>query len=711
MRLVTERANHHALKAVLSAHLNQTNLPISLVSGEQPRLEGHHPRPLFNCNEMAVGFFPVEGLESSALLEWEEDYFTRAVHPLYTQRQLTPAVTDAFKGMGARLPSIRRNRLAETVFWCAALPALCDDGLLPDEERAQIPDVVEWFALYNKSNEHAIAEACSELGAQEPTDFLRVRCAYRMTPCQTKPFLVTTPIYYVNAAPHIGHVYSTLVADAVARYHRAKGETVFFTTGTDEHGQKVAQAAEKLGKTPQEFTDGVAAEFRKCFEEMRFSYDHFIRTTDEAHEKSVQEIWTKLEATGDIYIGKYQGWYCISDEAFLTDLNVKDGVNREGVPCKVSIESGNECKWVEEENYMFRLSKFQEPILKWLKENPRSVVPEFRRREVIKFVEGGLLDLSISRKKSTCQWGVAIPGSEEHVMYVWLDALSNYFTSSRLGKDGELLGWNESGRWPADLHVLGKDINKFHAVYWPAFLFAAGLEPPTSLVVHGWWTKDKQKISKSLGNGFDPIEKANEFGHDALKYFLLRESSFCDDGDYSDRNMILRLNSELADTLGNLVMRCTAEKINEKQEWPEPNELNEKDRRMIQAMEALGGTVDHYFLIPDIQRALISVFDVLRMLNTYTTETAPWTLKKTDEVRLATVLRVIMEGVRICVTLLQPVLCDAAPAILTQLGVPQELWTHWEKSNALTFGRIPSGTPLGPATPEAKFNKKDVPIL
>lgn len=350
---------------------------------------------------------------------------------------------------------------------------------------------------------------------------------------------------------------------------------------------------------------------------------------------------------------------------------------------------------------MFRLSKFQEPILNWLKSNPRSVVPEFRRREVIKFVEGGLLDLSISRKKSTCSWGVPIPGSDEHVMYVWLDALSNYYTSARV-VDGKLVDAAQTGRWPADLHVLGKDILKFHAVYWPAFLIAAGLELPKSLVVHGWWTKDKQKISKSLGNVFDPVAKANEFGHDALRYFLLRESSFNDDGDYCDKNMISRLNSELADTFGNLAMRCVAPKINVDGNWPVCGTLEEKDIAIVSQINSLAGAVDHYMLIPDIQRALISIFDVLRSLNLYVTETAPWKLVATDKVRLGTVLYVIMEGVRICATLLQPVLSDTCPRLLDQLNVPQELRRG---PHAFEFGKMKSGTPLGTAPAEVWFSK------
>eukprot|EP00744_Colponema_vietnamica_P008232 GILI01011765.1.p1 GENE.GILI01011765.1~~GILI01011765.1.p1 ORF type:complete len:708 (-),score=161.20 GILI01011765.1:58-2181(-) len=702
LRLVTERANHQALKVALAAlDVGAANFSVSLSANASPTLEGLQ-RPIFSCNE-AVKYLLKNPptIEEESLLEWEEVHFSAAVRSLYTQRVLNDNVMNAFKELQGKLPTVVQSSASKIVFWCAVLPALCQDGLLPDSSLSEIPDVVAWFNAYRDEKENSIADACASLGVQEMSDFLRVRRNYRMTAPQEKPFYVTTPIYYVNASPHIGHVYSTLIADAVARYHHVKGEQVFFMTGTDEHGQKVAQAAEKMGKTPKEFTDDVSATFKKCFEEMRLKYDYFIRTTDETHESNVKELWALLEKKGDIYLGKYEGWYCISDETFLTEQNVTDGVDKEGKPCKVSLESGHPCTWVVEENYMFRLSRFQEPILKWLKTNPRSVVPDFRRREVIRFVEGGLIDLSISRKKASCSWGIPIPGSDDHVMYVWLDALSNYYTASRV-VDGKLVDPATTGRWPADLHVLGKDILKFHAVYWPAFLMAADLDLPKSLVVHGWWTKDKQKISKSLGNVFDPVEKAQTFGHDALKYFLLRESSFNDDGDYSDKNMVSRLNSELADTFGNLAMRCVAPKINVDGMWPVCGTLEDKDQAIIAQINGLAGIVDHYMLIPDIQRALISIFDVLRALNLYVTETAPWKLVTEDKTRLGTVLYVIMEGVRICTTLLQPVLCDTCPRLLDQLNVPEDLRRG---PHAFEFGKMKSGTPLGKSPAEVWFAK------
>jgi methionyl-tRNA synthetase len=290
-------------------------------------------------------------------------------------------------------------------------------------------------------------------------------------------------------------------------------------------------------------------------------------------------------------------------------------------------------------------------------------------------------------------------------MYVWLDALSNYYTAAR-ENNGELADLAQLGRWPPDLHVIGKDILKFHAVYWPAFLMAAGIEPPKSIVAHGWWTKDGKKISKSFGNYFDPMDKAKEYGHDPLRYFLLRESSCADDPDYSDRNMIARLNGELADTFGNLVMRATSRKINVNEIWPALGTLTEKDHAMIRCINDLPGTADHYFLIPDIQRALIAVFDVIRSLNAYTTENAPWKLVKEDPERLNTVLYIIMEGLRVASILLTPVLPETIPKVLDQLGVPPDLRRGIP---AMAFGKMPSGAKIGPLSTEILFPKKEIP--
>jgi methionyl-tRNA synthetase len=706
-RLVTERANHQALKAVLTALSVKSPLTVTIAStSTTPHLLAPElKKPLFSCNEIARYLGNSElSLADEAWLDWEATSFTASVQPLYSQKKVTAAVLEVFQYLNKSLEEKSfpdQTTFVRFVIWSAVLPALCEGGLLPDTAKNSVPKLVEWFQTFMKEREQLISEAFAALSAQEPADFLRVPQVFRMSPLKSKPFYVTTPIYYVNAAPHIGHVFSTLVADCVARYHRVKGEDVFFMTGTDEHGQKVAQAAEKKGQTPYDFCTDVSNEFKACFKSMRFDNDYFIRTTDATHEAVVQELWQKLETQGDIFLGKYEGWYCLSDEAYVTQQYVTDGVDREGKPCKISTESKNPVTWVAEDNYMFRLSAFRDRLLHWYRSNPGCIVPEFRRREVINFVEKGLNDLSISRKKESCSWGIPIPGTDKHVVYVWLDALSNYYTASRI-KDGQLVDYESLNRWPADLHVIGKDILKFHSVYWPAFLMSAGLPLPKRIVAHGWWTKDGEKISKSLGNHFDPVEKANQYGYDALKYFLLRESSFADDGDFSDTKMVARLNAELADTLGNLIMRCTSRKVNIDGVWTLIGDTNERDLALIRTISELPGTADHYYNIPDVQRALMAIFGVLRALNGYMSDNAPWKLAKENVERLRTVLYIIMEGVRICTILISPVLRDSAPKILDQLGVAPELRVGVA---SMQFGAMRAGVPLPTPSEDILFPK------
>jgi len=712
-RLLSDRANHHALKCVLSAlekgspiNVTLTSAPLSFGVSKVPYLLDDRVS-IFCPNEMAKFVWNASIPHSElAILEWERTKFSSAIAALYTKRKFSPAVLGVLQeAEKVILPSIRGNSgIAEIVMWSAMIPAFCKNGLLEAEQREGITELNNWFGEFAVRHAKNISAAYSLLGVQEEADFLRVRPKFALTNPSDKPFYVTTPIYYVNAAPHIGHVYSTLIADSLARYHRLKGEEVFFMTGTDEHGQKVAQAAEAKNMTPYDFTTEVSNSFKECFAAFGMKWEHFIRTTDEEHIQVVQEMWRTLEAKGDIYLGKYEGWYCVSDEAFLTPQNITDGVDKNGNPCKVSLESGHPVTWMVEENYKFKLSKFQEPLLQWLRANRDCIVPEFRRQEVIKFVEGGLLDLSVSRRVDQCSWGIPVPGNEKHVIYVWLDALSNYFTSSRL-KDGKVVDFEQLRRWPADLHVIGKDILKFHAVYWPAFLMSAGLPLPRKIVAHGWWTKDGKKISKSLNNAFDPLEKGHEFGLDALKYFLLRDSTFADDGDYNDPNMVARLNGELADTLGNLLLRCVSKKVNPAAVWPAPNSLTERDQAIIDAVRELPGVVDHYFLLPDMQKALIAIFDVLRELNLYATENAPWKLVKDDPVRLDTVLFVMMESLRVCITLLSPVLVDTVPKMLALLGVPPQLHSGIE---SFKFGAVAAGTPIGETQPEILFAKADL---
>lgn len=522
-----------------------------------------------------------------------------------------------------------------------------------------------------------------------------------------KPFYITTPIYYVNAQPHIGHIYTTLIADTLARYHRVLGEDVYFMTGTDEHGQKIERAAQAKGVDPQVFCDGISKEFSDAFKAMEMDPDYFIRTSDASHKVQVQKMWMDLEKAGYIELGKHEGWYCVSDENFCTDLQVME-VEKDGKMIKVSRESGHPVEWIAEENFKFKLSAFGDRLTQFYKENPNWITPAFRQREIEQFVAKGLLDLSVSRKKKICKWAIPVPEEstfkteEEHCVYVWLDALTNYRTAA---EQRQTLPEHKDKIhcWPADFHIIGKDILKFHAIYWPAFLMAAELPLPKRIVAHGWWTKDGMKISKSLNNAFDPVEKAQEFGLDALKYFLLRESSFSDDGDYSDTNMIQRLNGELADNLGNLMLRCVSRTINVEAKVPEHGEFTEDDNALIAAVNALPAIVEEKMQDADIQNALVKIFEVLIKCNQYVTQQEPWVLAKKDTERLKTVLYVMIEVMRLLAILLSPVIPQAGAKMLDALGVPADCRVGRE---VLKFGVLKGGTPFPEAEPPVLFAKK-----
>ncbi|MDB0028413.1 methionine--tRNA ligase, partial [Alphaproteobacteria bacterium] len=352
-------------------------------------------------------------------------------------------------------------------------------------------------------------------------------------------YYLTTPIYYVNDKPHIGHAYTTLACDVLARFKRLDGYNVMFLTGTDEHGQKVQDAAEKAGVAPQSFTDTVSQNFRDLTSAMNFSNDQFIRTTEPRHYESCRHIWNMLLEKGHIRLDKYAGWYSVRDEAFFTETELVDGKAPTGAPVE----------WVEEPSYFFALSEWQQPLLDYYEAHPDFIAPAGRLNEIRSFVKGGLKDLSISR--TTFDWGVPVPNDNDHVMYVWLDALTNYLTALDWQNDGA----DYSTYWPCDLHMVGKDILRFHAVYWPAFLMASGLPLPKRVFAHGWWTNEGEKISKSIGNVIDPLALIDKYGLDQTRYFLLREVPFGRDGDFSETAMIARTNSDLANDLGNLSQR------------------------------------------------------------------------------------------------------------------------------------------------------------
>jgi methionyl-tRNA synthetase len=497
----------------------------------------------------------------------------------------------------------------------------------------------------------------------------------------TKRFYLTTPIYYVNGAPHIGHAYTSIAADVLARWKRLDGYAVFFLTGTDEHGQKVEAAARDAGIDPQTFTDRVSAEFRAMAAAMNISNDDFIRTTEQRHKRSCAELWRRLLDHGDIYLGHYEGWYAVRDEAFYG----ADELTTAPDGTKVA-PTGAPVEWVREPSYFFRLSAWQKRLLDFYDSHPDFIAPASRRNEVLSFVRGGLADLSISR--TSFRWGVPVPGDPAHVMYVWLDALTNYITAAGF-PDEASPHW---AFWPADLHVVGKEIVRFHAVYWPAFLMAAGIAPPRRIYSHGWWTVEGEKMSKSVGNVIDPRELAATYGVDAVRYFLLREVPFGNDGDFSRRALITRMNVELANDLGNLAQRSLsliARNCGGK--LPGRGVIVADDNALLAPAEALPEALREQLDRQALHEALESVWRIIRAANAYIDHQAPWALRKTDPPRMETVLRVLADALRNVATVLQPFMPGGMERMLDQLGVPPD-----QRRLADLVTPLPDGTPLPP---------------
>ncbi len=475
-------------------------------------------------------------------------------------------------------------------------------------------------------------------------------------------YYITTPIYYVNDVPHIGHAYTTLACDALARFKRLDGFDVKFLTGTDEHGQKVEKSAQAAGMEPQAFTDKVSQNFRDLARAMNFSNDDFIRTTEPRHIRASQAIWKALMDAGQIYLGSYAGWYAVRDEAFYNEdelTEAPDGAKR--------APSGAEVEWVEEPSYFFKLSAWQQPLLDFYQANPDFIAPPTRRNEVISFVNSGLRDLSISRV--SFKWGVPVPNDDAHIMYVWLDALTNYITA--VGYPDTESG-DYSTYWPATLHMVGKDILRFHAVYWPAFLMGDGLAPPKRVFAHGWWTNEGQKISKSLGNIIDPLWLVEQYGLDQVRYFLLREVPFGNDGDFSHRAIVGRINGDLANDFGNLAQRVLS--MIGKQcggRVPEPGAYDAADQALLSLAHGLiDGQRDRY-QAQAFNKAIEALFEAVGAANRYVDEQAPWALAKSEPARRNTVLYVLAETIRHLAILAQPVMPDAAGRLLDQLAVGQ----------------------------------------
>jgi methionyl-tRNA synthetase len=506
-----------------------------------------------------------------------------------------------------------------------------------------------------------------------------------------KKFYITTPIYYVNARPHIGHAYTTIACDTIARRQRLLGADTFFLTGTDEHGQKIERAAQAAGKTPQQYADEISAEFRQLWKRMGISNDDFIRTTEDRHKKRVQELFRRIRDNGYIYKGTYTGQYCVSDELYV------DGA-QPGDPCPTC---GRVTETVKEENYFFKLSTFQDKLLA-LYANPEFIFPEARRNEVISFVRSGLRDLSISR--STFTWGIPVPDDPKHVIYVWLDALANYITA--IGYGSSHAGAQEAFKkfWPADVQMIGKEIVRFHCVYWPAFLMAAGLPVPKAIVAHGWLLFEESKMSKSRGNIVRTETILDVLGADALRYFLLREVVFGQDGSFSFDALVQRYNSDLANGLGNLASR-TLTMINRyfKGEVPYPSHGASKTAADDAIAEAARKTIREFGMLFDqfqFSRALEAAWTLVAAVDKYIVENEPWALgEKQDEdsrSRLATVLYTAAEALRIATALAHPVMPEATAKIWTQMGLGD---IKQLALSELAWGQLPLGTKLGEVQP------------
>ena len=478
-----------------------------------------------------------------------------------------------------------------------------------------------------------------------------------------KAYYITTPIYYVNDKPHIGHAYTTLACDVLARFKRLDGYDVHFLTGTDEHGQKVEKAAADAGVSPKEFTDRVSETFRALPAALNFSNDDFIRTTEERHIKSSQAIWKALLDAGDIYLGSYAGWYAVRDEAFYGENELEK--QQDGTRIA---PSGAVVDWVEEPSYFFKLSAWQDRLLEFYEANPDFIGPNSRRNEVISFVKGGLKDLSVSR--TTFNWGVPVPDDDAHIMYVWLDALTNYITAVGYPDcESEIF----QKFWPADLHMVGKDIVRFHAVYWPAFLMAAGIAPPKRVYAHGWWTNEGEKISKSLGNVIDPLQLVETYGLDPVRYFLLREVPFGNDGDFSHAAMMHRMNGDLANDLGNLCQRVLSMvHKNCDGKVPAPSGFDAADEALMGKARGLLSPLRAAMDEQSFHAALGLIWEVIGDANRYVDAQAPWALRKTDPPRMATVLYSLAETIRCIALFVQPFMPDACAKILDQLSIPQD---------------------------------------
>jgi methionyl-tRNA synthetase len=478
-----------------------------------------------------------------------------------------------------------------------------------------------------------------------------------------KNFYITTPIYYPSGKPHMGHAYSSIVADIFARFKRLEGYNVLFLTGTDEHGQKIQKEAKKNNKEPKIFCDELSENFRSLTKKLNLSNNDFIRTTEIRHHKSVIEIWNRLVASGDIYLDKYSGWYSVSDEAFYDEDEIE---KIEGN--KVSKLSGSSVEWVEEESYFFKLSSWSEKLLNLYNKNPEFILPKSRRNEVIKFVEKGLKDLSISRTSFT--WGIPVPKNNKHIIYVWLDALTNYISALNFPDVNDAKYKNF---WPADIHIIGKDILRFHAVFWPAFLLAANLPTPKRVFGHGWILSEDKKMSKSLGNILDPLEIIEKYGIDQLRYYLVKEVSLGNDGSISLDNLKNCINNDLANNYGNLCQRVFSFiKKNCANKIPTSTKLNEADKTLLNnlkdSLPKLKNLMNSQELNDYIKMVVSFSFDA----NKYFNDSEPWEVKKKDPQRMSAILFTIAEQIKNISILLNPIIPNATNKVLSMINISKE---------------------------------------
>ncbi|KAI8333174.1 tRNA synthetases class I (M)-domain-containing protein [Chlamydoabsidia padenii] len=501
---------------------------------------------------------------------------------------------------------------------------------------------------------------------------------------------ITTPIYYVNAVPHIGHLYSSVIADTLRRFYAMKGYDATLTTGTDEHGLKIQQAAAKNNITPIELCDRVSESFKKLCDKANIDYTTFMRTTEPRHAQAVSQLWNTLLEAGHIYKGQHEGWYAVSDEAFYPDNQVHQVTDDQGQISMVSIETGQKVEWMTEENYKFKLSAFEQPLLDWISQNPQAIVPANRKNEVISWIQAGLSDLSISRLRSRLDWGIPVPNdSSDHTIYVWLDALTNYITAK-----GYPDNVKDNSDLPAKVHVVGKDILRFHAVYWPAFLMAAHLPLPEQILAHAHWTMGKQKMSKSRGNVADPFLVLDTYGVDTVRYYLMRDGGLADDGDYSEEEIKKRYKKDLAGQFGNLLNRSTGQALNPEGKVPGltlTSEIDPRDQAIHEKLTALPGIYNMHFEDREFNKGFTAIMDTLAEANKHFTDNEPWKLKDQKE-RRDTVLYYALESCRLAGILLQPVMPTKMDELLTRLGVPEN-----QRSFAHTIMAIDS-RPLGPST-------------